>query len=97
MFLRPQGYARLLEQDKTTVVLEADTYTCQHCQRIVHVQPREDPSSLGSCPNCRDKKTLGLICPRCADKMARGGGCVPFELVLEEIEARGRVLRSYGL
>lgn len=66
---------------------EADTFTCVHCNRVVHVRPRASPDEFGSmCRNC-----MKMICPRCAD-----GPCTPFLKRLEMIEARDRARRSYG-
>lgn len=67
---------------------ECDTFTCGHCQRVVHVPPRCDPADMGGlCKVC-----MAPICPRCLDK-----GCTPFEKALELAEVRAVALRSYGL
>jgi len=67
---------------------EMDTYTCEHCNRIVHVKPGAVPEDLGSmCRRC-----MRMVCPQCAP-----GPCVPFEKKLVAWEARSRALRSYGL
>ena len=69
-------------------ITERDTYSCCHCNRIVHVKPKANMDEFGSmCRNC-----MKMVCPKCAD-----GPCVPFEKRLEMIEARDRALRSYGL
>lgn len=66
---------------------EADTYTCEHCNRIVHVKPGAIPEELGSmCRNC-----MKMVCPSCAPK-----GCLPWLKQLEFSERRDRALRSYG-
>jgi hypothetical protein len=83
---RPGGYAVITDPDAP--VREIDTFTCGHCNRVVHVPPRCDPATLGGqCKMC-----MTLICPACAGKP----GCDPFEKKLERMEARGRALRSYG-
>lgn len=63
---------------------ECDTFTCGHCNSIVHVPPRAAPENIGGmCRQC-----VKLICPTCVDL----GVCVPFERQLERMES----LRSYG-
>lgn len=83
---RLTGYVRITGPDGTR---EHETFTCAHCQRIVHVPPRADPASMGGvCKQC-----MGLICPACAAR----GRCDPFERKLEREEARARLLRSAGV
>ena len=66
---------------------EVDTFTCCHCNRIIHVKPFAPMDEFGSmCRNC-----MKMTCPTCAD-----GPCVPFEKKLDEVEKRDRALRSYG-
>jgi hypothetical protein len=82
---RPQGYAVWDDPDRGKT--ERDTFTCRHCNKVVFVKPKEDPSSLGGfCRMC-----AGHVCARCA-----GGSCTPFEKKLEMIEARDRFRRSLG-
>ena len=67
---------------------EIDSFTCFHCNSVVHVLTRQDPTTIGGlCKQC-----MKLICPKCTDE----GSCVPFEKKLERWEARDRALRSYG-
>jgi hypothetical protein len=67
---------------------EADTFTCNHCQKITHIPVRADPADMGGlCGIC-----AGLICPQCVGK-----GCTPWEKAMEISEAREDALRSYGL
>ncbi len=67
---------------------EIDTFSCRHCQRVVHVPPRCDPADMGGlCKQC-----MGLVCPRCYDK----GTCTPWEVELERREGRDAALRSYA-
>lgn len=84
--LRPGGYAFTFGPNG--VQDELDTFTCAHCNRVVHVKPKCDPDDLGG--NCR--LCMKMVCPECVD-----GGCTPFEKKLELIEARDRALRSYGV
>ena len=68
---------------------ECDTYTCKHCNKIVHVPVRADPADIGGlCKQC-----YGLICPQCLSK----GNCTPWEAQMERMEAREAALRSYNL
>jgi hypothetical protein len=79
----PGGYCIITEPGKPDV--EHDTFTCGHCNRIVHVLPKQDPASLGGfCRTC-----WKLTCARCAD-----GLCTPFEKKLEAMEQRDRFLRA---
>lgn len=82
---RPQGYAVTVEPGKATV--EEDTFTCCHCNAIVFLSARQDPSAAGGfCRLC-----MGHICSACADK-----GCEPFERKLEAMERRDKFLRAIG-
>jgi hypothetical protein len=97
----PGGYAVIVSPEPATVNFdrlrcervgegthEADTYTCEHCNRIVHVKPGAIPEELGSmCRNC-----MKMVCPGCAPK-----GCFPWLKKLEIAERRDRALRSYGM
>jgi hypothetical protein len=80
----PGGYATFTSEDG---VREMDTFTCAHCQKIVHVKPKASPDELGGfCRNC-----MKPVCPSCASK-----GCTPFEKRLEAWEAKDRARRSYA-
>ncbi len=95
------GYAVIVAPEPTTVnfdrlrrerlgegMHEVDTYTCEHCNRIVHVKPGAIPEELGSmCRNC-----MKMVCPTCAPK-----GCIPWLKKLDAAERRDRALRSYGV
>jgi hypothetical protein len=71
------GYATLTVPGE--VVQERETFTCCHCQSIVHVRPFQ--RDFTRCSLCD-----ALICPKCV-----GQKCVPFEKRLAAMEAR----RSY--
>ena len=96
----PHGYATVvgdLDRDAPTLVeggirhveAEIDTYTCGHCNRVMHVKPRCDPADLGGL--C--KKCMELVCPRCYGK----GTCTPWEQEMLRREASYEALRSYGM
>ena len=94
------GYAFIVGADRSVVnfdgfrceevrleFFEVDTFTCCHCNRVIHVKPFAPMDDFGSmCRNC-----MKMTCPTCAD-----GPCVPFEKKLEAAEKRDRALRSYG-
>lgn len=81
----PGGYSIIT--DPETGIKEADTFTCQHCNRVIFVKPFADPASMGGRCSCCD----GLICPNCVGK-----GCDPMEEKLKRQEASYEALRSYG-
>ena len=97
---RPQGYAVLTIPEGAVIklgglphkevpagVMELDTVSCGHCNRVTHVMPRMDPADMGGlCKIC-----YGLICKFCV-----GRGCDPLEAKLERAEARYHALRSYA-
>ena len=97
---RPQGYARIIGGSGTvanfdklrceeirTDSFEVDTFSCVHCNRVIHVKPFASMDDFGSmCRNC-----MKMTCPTCAN-----GPCVPFMKKLEQIEERDRIRRSYG-
>jgi hypothetical protein len=82
---RAGGYLQTFTPDG---LVEADTFTCQHCNRIVAVKPMCRPEDLGGRCTCCG----GLICQSCVGK-----GCDHIEKKLQRIEARFHALRSYGL
>jgi len=83
---RPGGYTCVTDPDGGRQ--ECDTFTCAHCNRLTHVEARQKPEDVGGlCKAC-----MGLICRWCV-----GHACVPFLKKLDQMEARDRALRSYGL
>lgn len=98
MFRKPQGYARLYSSPGA-VPIEADTFTCAHCQRIVSVLATARPEDAGGlCKQCSDdgKTSHGLICRKCYGVYQKHG-CLPFLRKLEAAERRHQVLVSMGL
>lgn len=89
--LRPGGYAMILDPD--AALIERDTITCGHCNRVVFVKPgsvattyliqhrdgrwTEEPGA--GCTICGRS-----ICLRCHDL----GMCLPMERQLEQQERR---------
>lgn len=78
-----QGYAITAEPGKGDV--EEDTFTCSHCNTVVFVKPRQDPSEMGGfCRLCYKH-----VCGPCADV----GTCDPFEKKMEAMERRDRLMK----
>lgn len=81
------GYAIIC--DPCAPIKEMDTFTCHHCDRIVHVEAKANVDDLGGmCRIC-----MKLVCPRCVD----AGTCTPLEKRLTEQENKYHTLKSYGL
>ena len=73
----PGGYSIIT--DPWAGTKEADTFTCQHCNKVVFVKPMCDPADMGGRCTCCN----GLICQNCVGK-----GCDPMEKKLKRLEAR---------
>jgi hypothetical protein len=82
--LNPGGQATYHAPDGT--VVEQDTYTCAHCNRIILLKPAQSP--YGGCRQCG-----GMICSTCVGDVV----CKPWERRMEETEARFAMRRSAGL
>jgi uncharacterized protein YprB with RNaseH-like and TPR domain len=84
--MREGGYAFIC--DPVEGIREASTFTCVHCNTVVHVKPKTNPDEFGSmCRLC-----MKMVCRHCANL-----GCTPFEKKLEMMEKRDIALRSYGV
>lgn len=98
----PGGFATILSPVRSMVSLnggmlcqeigegtfEIDTFSCCHCNSVVHVKAR-DRADEYFCRNC-----MARICSPCADHP-----CMPLLKKFEQIErqeAKQRALRSYG-
>jgi len=75
------GYATLYDPGfKGGHPREADTFTCGHCNKIVHVKVKGSLEDLGGrCSVCD-----ALICPNCV----KSGRCDPMEEKLKRLEVR---------
>lgn len=72
-----------------STIAQFDTFTCEHCNHVVHVPAKCRPEDMGGlCKIC-----MGLICPKCYH-LSR---CTPYEEKLKRWAARTEALRSYGL
>jgi hypothetical protein len=78
---QPGGYAVIVDPALPQGKREADTLTCGHCNRIVHLG-LSDPEG-GGCYQCQTP-----LCKACVD----AGVCLPFEAWLDAQE--GRPLRG---
>lgn len=98
---RPQGYAVIADPDAPMPVLERDTVTCGHCQRIVETKAGTvatvylvfDGQRYHEEPGAGCRVCMRAICLPCYEK----GTCTPWERRMEAIEARDRFLRSAGI
>ncbi len=96
--LRGTGYASIVEPDVPMV--ERDTITCGHCQRLIFVKPGTVSTvylifnkaawaweEVGGffCKVC-----MRPVCPSCGDQ----GRCLVWEKRLEASEAKDRLKRS---
>ena len=82
---KPQGY--LIGTSPDDPVIERDTFSCAHCNKIVMVEPMADPTAMGGMCFC----CMKLVCPKCVDT----GLCDPMEKKLERMEAAYEARRSY--
>jgi len=85
--MRLGGYAVIVDggTGKTT---EFDTVMCCHCNGIVSVQAGTPIADLGGfCMSC-----MRNTCKRCN----QDGRCRPFMKLVDQMEARGRLLAQMG-
>lgn len=61
-----------------------DTYSCNHCNAVVVVEPGDVPAGL--CLVCHKH-----VCAACLAVMNRTLRCVPFEAKIEAMERRDRL------
>lgn len=84
----PGGYLCVSFDDGRTV--ERDSATCNHCNKITFLRPRQDPTDLGG--HCR-------ICDRFICSNCVGGVCKTLAQQHDEIEkalARRAARQAYG-
>jgi hypothetical protein len=71
--LRVHGWT--FQTDFDGKVIEHETFTCRHCNRVTQIPHKARPEDIGGfCTVC-----TGLICPQCV-----GLGCSPLEKKLED-------------
>lgn len=94
--LRPRGYFVSTDPDPTKskgqqAVVEHDTFSCGHCNRIVLVKPMCPPNEMpgGICWGCQR-----FICTPCAVERDRTTTCDVIEKKLERWEAKDRFRRE---
>ena len=96
--LRAQGYVTVTS-DRFS---EYDTITCGHCNQIVMVKPGTG-STVYLLPQMDGpiKEEMGAMCRQCMRpvclKCHDDGRCRPLERQIEQIEARGRMLKAVGI
>lgn len=78
------GYAIITDPYSATPVKECDTFTCAHCNGVVHVPAPPAPMPGGYCFRCTKP-----ICEPCT-----AHDCIPFEKKLEAMERRGQLLKT---
>jgi len=92
----PQSRGYLVIQEYQSITkIEVDTITCNHCERIILLHDRDGniiPEPAGFCRCC-----MKTICLDCNKVQLVTVGCTPMEKKIEQIEARGRFLKSIGL
>lgn len=96
---KPQGYAVVTGD---FMPLEYDTISCGHCNKVVMVKagtgstvyliPQFTGPHLEE-PGAMCRVCMRAVCLECHDL----GRCLPLERMIEEKEARGRMLASMGL
>ena len=105
--LKPQGYFTIIDDH----IQEYDTISCGHCNKIVRVKPGTGSTiyimeGLHVDPITRKfhiikKEEAGAGCRCCMKSVCLPcydrGECIPLMKKIEEIEARGRMLKSLGL
>lgn len=100
--LRPQGYMQVIDPDLS--VVEHDTITCKHCQRIVFIKPGtvgtvylipakpRDVTDLDALK--RYDEVPGAFCRQCMGAVCLPcddkGTCTTAEKFLEQLEKQGR-------
>jgi len=73
----PQGCAFICYPEKT---IEIDTFSCGHCNRVVHVAVNMKIEQVGDfCRQC-----FKMICAKCADARV----CTPLLARIEQMEER---------
>jgi hypothetical protein len=85
--MNKQGYACIVDPD--TGLRETDTYTCAHCNKVIHAPVNKKLEEVGDfCRNC-----MKVICAFCADKRV----CTPLMKQIEAMEERDYRRRQMGL
>ena len=95
------GYAQIVDPDRPLV--ERDSTTCGHCQRVIFVKP----GTAATVYLVLDRQTLhwheepGAFCRLCMRPVCLAchahGGCIPWERQLEVSESRDRLRRAVGV
>jgi hypothetical protein len=95
------GYATVVEPDRP--VLERDTITCFHCQRVIWVKPGTASTVylIFDRVSWTWKEEAGAFCRTCMHPICLPccdvGRCTPWERRLEVSESRDRLRRAAGV
>jgi len=81
---KAKSYIQILDPEAPGGLIEQDSFSCAHCNRIVIVEPGSG-RERGICQRCRK-----LVCGRkaCMDR------CDPIEAKIERMEQRQNLQRS---
>jgi hypothetical protein len=96
--VRITGYATLVDPDAPLV--ERDTCTCGHCQRVIFIKPGSASTVylIFDRVGWRWQEEAGAFCRVCMRPICLSccavGRCTPWERQLEASEARDRLRRS---
>lgn len=82
--MRKEGYACLVDPDRGTK--ETDTYSCCHCNRIIHAPVNKKIEEVGDF--CRNCMRVHCLSPACFE-------CIPLLKKIERMEAQAWARRSY--
>lgn len=95
------GYATVVEPDQPLV--ERDTITCGHCQRVIFVKPKTAQTVylVFDRETWQWREVMGAFCRVCMRSVCLAchdqGRCRPWERMLEVAEARERFLQAAGI
>lgn len=82
------NFDKLRVEEIPSGVTEFDTFSCCHCNRVIHIKAGAPMDEFGSmCRSC-----MKMTCPACAD-----GPCVPFMKKIEQMEQKEYIRRQYEL
>ena len=96
----PTGYATITDPDRP--IVERDTCTCGHCQRVIIVKPHTASTVylVLNRQTLRWHEEAGAFCRVCMRPVClachAAGTCTPWERQLAAAEARDRFRRSVG-
>lgn len=97
---RPQGFAVTSDPGSDRPLREEDTITCGHCQQLVFIRPGTGATVYRifdeilwrwiEVPGAFCRTCMRAVCLTCHAR----GGCLPWEKMIERMEAKDRFTRS---